>query len=167
MKGKTSCLTTRNISPASNSRKRDQRILSCPCPKIGSSIGLPSRLAFFSRAVWMSSSRLMNSRKDICSITRSESEIPPVQNASHILSIFDLFSPVSTQKTPIQKYIYELIPQKTTKPPINNNVDPGRLSLQLFSRNWLSFTTSSIASLNYLIFNTLLIFLSQWVRCYG
>jgi hypothetical protein len=39
----------------------------------------------------------MNSRNDICSITRSESEIPPVQNASHILSIFTLFSTVNTK----------------------------------------------------------------------
>jgi hypothetical protein len=45
---------------------------------------------------WRSSSRLMNSRKEICSITRRGSEIPPDQKASHILSIFDLFSPVNT-----------------------------------------------------------------------
>ena len=105
MKGKTSWLTVRNISSASNSRKRDQRRLSCPAPKIGSLIGLPSRLACFSRPVWMSSSRLMNSRKDICSITRNGSEIPPDQKVFHILSILDLFSPFNTWEGLLSKEV--------------------------------------------------------------
>ncbi|MEI8355564.1 MAG: hypothetical protein WCG31_05675 [Deltaproteobacteria bacterium] len=49
--GEASWLTTRNISPASNSRKRDQRRFSCSAAKIGSLIGLPSRLACFYRVV--------------------------------------------------------------------------------------------------------------------
>jgi|TARA_R110000737_G_scaffold272102_1_gene279171 hypothetical protein len=66
----------------------------CSEVKIIFFIGMPTILAFFSFSNCISSNLLIKSKKVKCSITDNGLEIPPVQNASQILSTGDFNSPV-------------------------------------------------------------------------
>ena len=63
---------------------------------------LSVRLALCSFVVWIPSSRLMNIRYVICSMTSSGLEIPPDQKASHNRSILLRSSPVITLRSIVQ-----------------------------------------------------------------
>src|SRR3990172_3627183 len=58
-------------------------------------MGVFSRAALFSSSVCRSSNRFRNSRYVICSMTSSGLEMPPVQNAFQMPSIWERMSPVS------------------------------------------------------------------------
>jgi hypothetical protein len=95
MKGKATSRTASYISEGARCMKADQRAFwSLRVVKIGFSISRFRRAAFFSSAVWISSSRLRKSRNVNCSITSRGLEMPPDHMAVQTASTFDLSSPV-------------------------------------------------------------------------